>query len=281
MNQPVLSEYLDYRAYLKDMFSFMKKSNPHFSYRYFSRVAGFASPNFLQLVMSGKRNLTPESAAKICKGFNLKKSEREYFENLVWLNQSNNHEDKNHYYKKIVNLKGNPQVRKLDKAAYEYFSQWYYPAVRELIVLGNRKWTPERITEAISPKITIKEAEKAIKALFELNLISVNEEGEYRQNEAFLTTGPEVQSLAVANFHKSMMKLGTESIDAHSHEKRDITSLTVSIKSDRIVELKALLAKTRRDILKEYCSDNECDTVYQLNMQLFPLSGTVIKEEIL
>jgi uncharacterized protein (TIGR02147 family) len=276
MNQPVLNDYMDYRAFLKDMFTYKKKTDRYFSYRYFSRRAGITSPNFLQLVISGKRNLTQESAAKICKGFDLKKTDREYFENLVWLNQSTTHEDRNHYYRKIVSLKSNASVRKLDKASYEYFSKWFYPAIREVISLGNHKWDAEKISNRLDPEIAPKDAEKALKALIDLGLISRDSDGVYRQNESFLTTGPEVQSLAVANFHREMLRLATESIERHNAEVRDISSLTISIRSERVRELKEHLSRIRHEIMKMYCEDKDCDQVYQLNLQLFPLSRKLV-----
>jgi uncharacterized protein (TIGR02147 family) len=275
MNQPVLNDYMDYRAFLKDLFSYKKKTDRYFSYRYFSRRAGINSPNFLQLVISGSRNLTQETAAKICKGFDLKKTEREYFENLVWLNQSKTLEDRNHYYRKVVSLKSDSSIRKLDKAKYEYFSKWFYPAIRELVSLGKLKWDAESISSALAPQITPKEAVKALKALAELDLIIMDENGCYRQKDGLITTGPEVQSLTVANFHREMLRLATESIERHKPETRDVTSLTMSIRSERVKELKEHLARIRREIMKIYCEDNDCDQVYQLNLQLFPLTSKI------
>ncbi len=272
MNQPVLNDYMDYRAFLKDMFSYKKKTDRYFSYRYFSRRAGINSPNFLQLVITGRRNLTQESAAKICKGFDLKKTEREYFENLVWLNQSTDHEDRNHYYRKLVSLKSNASARKLDKASFEYFSKWFYPAIREIVSLGSRKWSAEEISTILDPEIPAKEAGKALKALIELGLICRDDEGAYMQNESILTTGPEVSSLTIANFHREMLRLATEAIERHKAQDRDISALTISIRSERVSELKGHLARIRQEIMKMYCEDKECDQVYQLNLQLFPLS---------
>jgi len=64
MKQVTIFEYDNYRAYLRDLYKFYKETKPHFSYRYFPQKAGFRSPNFLQLVIEGKRNLSPESIEK-------------------------------------------------------------------------------------------------------------------------------------------------------------------------------------------------------------------------
>ena len=77
MEYPIVYDYSDYRAFLKDMYLFRKQHTKYFSYRAFANKAGFAAPNFLKLVTSGQRNLTNESIAKVAKGFGLKKRERE------------------------------------------------------------------------------------------------------------------------------------------------------------------------------------------------------------
>ena len=59
--RPRPEDHTDYRAYLREMVTYLKASRPQFSYRYFSRIAGFTSPNFLKLVAEGQRNLTPDA----------------------------------------------------------------------------------------------------------------------------------------------------------------------------------------------------------------------------
>ncbi|MFZ5563221.1 MAG: TIGR02147 family protein, partial [Thermodesulfobacteriota bacterium] len=125
MERPTVYNYLDYRQFLKEMVAYRKQKNPGFSYRAFSRLAGFKSPNFLQLVINGQRNLSNESVAKITRGFGLKKQERDFFENMVFMNQAKSHEEKDHYYKKMKGARGYTKINRLEKEQYEYFSRWY------------------------------------------------------------------------------------------------------------------------------------------------------------
>ena len=57
---PNIFEYADYREYLKDYYEHSKDTKDNFSYRYFAQKAGFASSNFLYLIIHGKRNLTKD-----------------------------------------------------------------------------------------------------------------------------------------------------------------------------------------------------------------------------
>ena len=81
-------EYLDYRAYLRDLFEEKKANVRGFSYRSFCRKAGIVNPSFLKLVIEDKRNLTPASIMKFAKGFGLKRHEAEFLHNMVMFNQS-------------------------------------------------------------------------------------------------------------------------------------------------------------------------------------------------
>ncbi len=270
--RPAIYEYFDYRAFLRDMFSFRKKKNRYYSYRFFARESGFASPNFLKLVMDGQRNLTNESVAKIAKGFQLKKPEREFLENLVFMNQAPNHEERNYYYQKMMAAKGFTEIRKIDKERYEYFSRWYCPVIREIVGYSNAPLEPEDIAPLLDPPITPKEARDALNLLLELDLIRKKSGGEWEKANKTITTGPEVRSLVVANFHREMIRLGAEAIERHPAEARDITSVTVSVRGDRMAEFKEKTAAFRRELLKMACEEEAADQVIQVNIQVFPLT---------
>src|SRR5688572_25383692 len=80
--------YLDYRAFLRDLYAAKKASGTGFSHRAFSRRAGLRSTNYLNLVVQGKRNLTPSGAQSFARGFGLAKQEADYFCALVRFNQA-------------------------------------------------------------------------------------------------------------------------------------------------------------------------------------------------
>ncbi len=272
MERPSVYDYLNYRSYLADMFNFRKSKSASFSYRYFSRKAGFASPNFLKLVTNGQRNLTSCSIAKVAKGFGLKKREREFFENMVYMNQAATHDEKNHYYCKMAALTGSKNATAIDKKQYEYFSKWYYPAIRELIAFGNGKSTPETIAAQLNPKVSTKEVSKAIDLLASMHLVEKSDDGHWQQMHQNISTGPEIKSLVVVNYHKEMMRLAGESIDRVPPKARDISALTLSIQRDTLSELKERIIAFRKELMEIAGADESPDTVIQINVQLFPLT---------
>jgi uncharacterized protein (TIGR02147 family) len=274
VNRPSIFEYSDYRAFLKEMFQYRKETMPGYSHRCFARMAGFAAPNFLKLVIDGKRNLTSASIARVAKGFKLKKPEREFFENLVYMNQAKDLAEKDHYYRKMIALSPRGGIKKIDQAQYDYFSRWYLPVIRELVVFGDRSRTAEQIAVRLDPPLRVKDVEKALDRLMQLGLIRKDAQGRWEQTDAMLSTGREVKSVLIANFHREMIRLADTAIERFPAAKRDITALTLSIDKDRLPELKEKIAAFRQEILKNFAADPNPDQVIQINIQVFPVTRT-------
>jgi len=272
MDRPSVFTYLDYRIFLHDMFLYKKGTAASFSYRCFAKLAGFSSPNFLQLVVNGTRNLTITSIAQVAKGFKLKKPEREFFELLVFMNQAADHSEKDRYYRKMISLKAQGSLKKLETAQYEYFSKWYFPVLRELVVFGDKQQTPEQLAGCLIPAVTVKEVETALARLADLGLIRKNDTGCWEQSDQIISTGPEVKSLLIANFHREMIAKGEQAINRFPASERDITALTFSIKESKVLELKRKIAEFRQELLKEFAGDEDADQVMQINIQAFPLT---------
>jgi uncharacterized protein (TIGR02147 family) len=270
--KPSVFDYLDYRAFLRDTFTYRKEKERFFSHRYFAGKAGFSSPNFLQLVMTEKRNLTNKSAAQVAAGLSLGKREREYFESLVFMNQAGTHEERNHYYRKMASVRGASAARKLEKTHYEYFSKWHYPALREVATWNGGTQSAEEMAALLDPPVQTKDVEKALKLLRELRFLEQDGEGRWVQSDQALTTEPEVRSLVVANFHREMIRLAAESIDRHSADERDITAVTVGVNRNRMAEIREKIAAFRKEILEMACGDEDPAEVIQVNIQAFPLA---------
>jgi uncharacterized protein (TIGR02147 family) len=273
-------EYMDYREYLRNLFDKRKTDNPYYSYRLFSQKAGFKSPNFLKLVVDGKRNLTKESVFRVAKAFGLNKSESDYLENLVFLNQSKTLDEKNLYLSRVMRHRVKCDPRLLESSEYEYYSQWYNPVICELVSAGVFSGDYRKIASAVVPAITAVEAEKSVELLLKLGLLEKKDDGTFTRTSASFTTGPQVRSVAVANYHKAMMRLAAESIERIAASDRDISSVTVAVSHDTYRMIREKLQRIRRELLELAEADKNPERVVQLNLQLFPLSGNLQQEAV-
>jgi uncharacterized protein (TIGR02147 family) len=270
---PVIFKYTDYRKYLNDTFEFRKKKNRHFTFRYFSKKAGMSSPSALKEVMEGKKNLTHKSILQFAIGFDLNKSETEYFTNLVYFNQAKTESEKNSYFKELVKLKQNGKGKTLTSKQYEYYSNWYNSAIRELVATKPFKNEPEWIAKRLIPQITPNEAKKALELLTELGLLIKKEDGTLHQDTPKLEVDPDVTTLSIRNFNRSMIDLGKASIEKFSQDNREVSGLTMGVSKECFQELKQMIREFKTKVANYVVNDNRSEEqVYQLNFQFFPLT---------
>jgi uncharacterized protein (TIGR02147 family) len=265
-------EYSDYRKYLKDWYEDAKKYHSGFSYRVFSKKAGFSTSNFLMLVIKGQRNLTEQSLAKVMIGLGLNKQEQEFFRNLVFFNQAKTHEEKNLYYQQLLQSKKFNELKPIEKKQYEYYSTWYHPVIRELVCSPEFDGTAEWLSRKLYPHVASQHCAKSIELLEGLGFILKNSDGTWQQTSTIVSTGPELTSLIVHNYHKSILDLSKAVMDKLSMQDRDVSTLTLGVKRGRMEELKNKLRDFRKEILSMVSTDTEPEEVIQLNMQLYPVT---------
>ncbi len=269
-------EYLDYRAYLRDWYV-DQKQKPGFSFRAFSKEAGFDSPNFLKMVMDGIRNLTEKSIIPFIKGLKLNKQEKDFFRNLVFYTQAKTAEKKNFFYERMIESRQYSRLKPLDKPQYEFFSTWYHPVVRELVLKPDFDGTPEFLANRIRPSITPAQATHSLKTLEMLGFIRQNDQGKWEQADSLVTTGPELRNQAFMKYHQGLLELAREELPRIPPERRDVSALTLGITEGQIAELKEKVKEFRGEIMKMVSSNERTDHVYLLNIQLMPV--TVAAEE--
>jgi uncharacterized protein (TIGR02147 family) len=263
--------YLDYRAFLRDYY-LDRKERRGLSFRGFSKRAGLRSPNYLKLVMDGQRNLTPEMAERFGEACGLAKDGVAYFKDLVAFNQARNSRERNAQYARLTGHRRYRNEHRLEIAHAAYHSTWYIPAVRELAARRDFRDDADWIADTLVPPITRSQAEKAIKTLLALGLLTRGEDGRLTQGEPIVSTGPEFHALHIANYHRTMMQQASESIDRVASSERDISSLTLCLGEDGLRNLKTRLQRFRRELLELSSLEDDPSQVVQLNLQLFPLS---------
>ena len=191
-------QFINYREYLKAYFKGRKKHDPKFSHRYLSRRLGLSSPNFIMMVMQNKRNLTRSLTFKISQEFKHDDKEAEYFENIVGFAQAKTNKEKDRYFNKMISLRRNCNVEKIEEHQYEYYSNWYNLAIRELVTYpdfnGDFKW----LAKKVSPPITPSQAKRSVDLLLKLKLIKRKGKS-FIRSSSLISTGPEVSSLAIVN----------------------------------------------------------------------------------
>lgn len=263
----------NYRDFLREFYFYEKQTTTAFSYRVFSARAGFKSPNFLKLVIDGKRNLTLASIRGIIKALKLTPDEGTFFKNLVLLNQAKTAGEKGEHVREMFKSKVFRELYPMKKAELEFYQNWYCIPIREMIGSPGFQDDPKWIASRLRPLAPVQKVVDAIEIMLQLGLIRRDENGKLRQCQKNLTTGDEVQSTAVAEFHKQMIHLAANSIDEVNRMQRDVSSSTILISETTLHRLKEMVRGFRKAILAEAEQGGAGkQAVYQINFQVFPLS---------
>lgn len=274
MIAPDISTYDDYRKFLKDWFESRQQADPSFTYREFSRQAGFKSPNQLWLVIRGKRNVTPEALPQYLSVLNLKHADRKLFQALVLFNQTGDIDEKQKRWKEICDLKKR-RGQSLEAEQYKYLTNWYYAAVCEMVNLKDFEEDGAWIAKRLGGLITAHQAEEALRVLFELKLVTRDGCGKLKQSAGYVTTGDEAQSVAAALYHEQMTRLILGAIREQPPNVRNVTGLTFTMRREDYDQVVAAMNDFRKRIAAFVTSrlvQGEDETLYQFGMNLIPLT---------
>jgi uncharacterized protein (TIGR02147 family) len=270
---PDVFRYLDHRLYLRDWFDAKKLANPRFSHRLFARLAGQGSPSLLIQVIRGNRNLTSATTEAFITAMGLRGEAAEFFGRLVALDAARTEEERNAAWSHISASRRFRAARELEGAGFEYLSKWYLPAIRELAWRADFVPDPAWIATTLRPKITEAQARKALGLLRSMGLLTEDEDGRTRPADGSVVTPHEVASLAVRNYHRGMLELARDSIDAFPGTERHLSAVTVCIPKSLVPRIKRELDAFQERLL-DLC-DAEVDRaeqVHQIHLVLFPLS---------
>lgn len=275
-SRPTVFEFDDYRRFLSDTYAHFKEHRKGFSYRSFAKTAGFSSSNYLQLVIKGKRNLTPSSIQKFSAALKLNQSEAEFFENLVHFNQATDPVEKATYFDRLSRKKQFKASRAIKGKELAFYEKWYYSAIRELVNIKGFNESPSWIAKTIQPNISESEARAALELLLEIGLLKRDKSGSLKQADQLIVPTDEIDGFVLRNLHRQMFDRASEAMENINSSKRNVSGSTIGIKESDLSSIQSEINSFRRQLLERYGSqEGSADEVYHLAIQFFPLSGVM------
>lgn len=208
-------QYADYRMYLKDVYAARKKRSRSFSYRSFAMKAG-TEPSLLADIIEGRRNLSPAVMEKFASALGLTDRERRYFGALVRFVNAKTSSGKNEAFAEMSRLRRQAHLRFLRPEQYEFWSQWYHAAIRELTTLPGFREDPEWIARHVQPPITATQARRSLERLLGLGLLRRDPQGRLEPCDPAISSEYEIPSLVVRQFNQEMIAQGLTAPDRRS-----------------------------------------------------------------
>lgn len=267
------SLYLDYAAFLEDVFQWIKNQSKTYSYIVFADDLGFSKTNVIHLMIRGKRRLSAKGVSRITDALNIRGSERLYLETLVRYQNARLSSDREQLFSRLMELKSKSLSSPIEQHQLEYYSEWFHPVIRELVGMKGFNPDPHWIVKHIEPRVLPEQARKSLALLQELNLVKTSEDGkQFELTSQHISTGDEIASHAVVRYHQRTIEIGRESVTNFDHTERNVSAVTISISDQTFEKISEEIAAFRKKILEISEQDASPDRVYQLNIQFFPFT---------
>ena len=273
--KPII-EYSDFRQYMRDYYEERKRRSV-FSWREFSKIAGFTSSSYMKVVCDGKSKLSRIGVERTGTAMGLAGFEMEYFRAMVEYGQAATEAKKKAAYEKMLGIAKVHKVRVMEGDLFEFYDSWQNPVVRELAPLM-RGATPGEMAKACYPEVTAAEVQKSLNFLTKAGLLKKAGDDAFVLAETSIRGTPDATRLALRGMHRQMSRLATPAIDLPV-EERHFSGVTMGLSRESFSKIENVLDECRRKIVAIAAEDKNIDQVYRLNLQLFPLTKKAKERE--
>ena len=270
-------EYEDYRSFMNDYYRW-KKQTSAFSWRDFTKKGGFTSPNYMKLVCEGKSGLSKTGVERAADAMDLVGAEREYFRLLVKFGQAKKDADKKAAYTEMKEIASAHKVRVLEGESMSFYESWKFPVLRELApMMPGAK--PLDIARACGNAFSAEEVRNALAFLTRAKFLKKTADNVYEQVDRSLQMSVAAMPVLVREMHKEMASFAKDAVEKYPVDERNFTGVTMGIDDEDYAEILKELENCRKRIISIASAKKGGNRVYRLNMQLFPLTDKVQKQE--
>ncbi|HEX7674670.1 MAG TPA: TIGR02147 family protein [Bdellovibrio sp.] len=282
---PVLSDYMNYRQFLADFYKFKRQSSKGslraYNYAVFSAAANIKSPNYLKMIIEGKRNLSDDMIGKFGKALGFNKEQTEEFRLLVQFTQATDPADRNMYLKKLSEHRVGVKLKtgEIDRKSFEKVPNWVAWIIYAMIDQEGVAFDTAALKKLLRGKASEDEIENALASLMNSGDIRRDEvTGEIKKARSLTESPEDIPVALVRKLQSQLMYLGLESLYQDQPTEREFGTLTMSLTKAEFEEIKFKLRQMRKAINKDNSiarMKSKGERVYQLNIQLFPVTNAV------
>jgi len=268
---PDIHLYADYRQFLKDWWTWRKRSSRVLSFRSFALKAGTSS-SLLKDILEGRRRLSTATASKFAKAMGLTQTETSYLVLLSNFGNARTVQDKNNAFQAMAKVRRKLFLKFLPKEQYGLWTDWLHASLREFVGLEAFREDPGWIARQIQPPVPPREVREALGALERLGLVDRDGRGRLRAASPAVSTEYETPNLVVRHFNQEMIGLAMSASDRFPPAQREIGGLTLGLSQECYDRIRERIRIFKEEVLQMVIEDRRgSDLVVQLNIQLFPL----------
>lgn len=279
---PKLNLFTDYRHFLSEYYRYRRMlsrgSLRPYSYATFAASADIKSPNYLKLIIEGRRNLSTEMAYKFAKAMALGREEAEEFVVLVDFTQATEPIERNRHLKSLADIRVRQQLKsgEIKVETWEKVPSWVMWVLYSLVDQKNVRFEPQDLFEVMRGKARPDEIRRCLERLVESGELVVDPAtGEMQRGRELMSGSENVPVALVRKLQAELIYLALESLFQDQPQDREFGAQTLALTDTEFEQLKFELRQFRKRWLKDVSVNrkvDKADRVYQLNIQLFPVT---------
>ncbi len=283
---PTLADYMDYRLFLADFYhakkALTRTAIRPYSYALFSAAADIKSPNYLKMIIEGKRNLSLDMVSKFAKACSFNKAQTDEFRLLVVFNQSEDPADRNYALKQLSEYRVEQKLKlgTLDRRVFEKVPNWIGWIIYALVDQEGVSFEVSQLKDLLRGKAAENEITEALANLLKSGELVLDETTQKISKGKPTDAPDEIPAALVRKLQMQLMYLGLESLYQDDATEREFGSLTMSLTKREFEDIKFKLRQMRKALHKENAiarMSSKGERVYQMNLQLFPVSNPTRK----
>ena len=265
--------YLTCKDYVQAYDLFARQHLRTYSQRNFAKKGGVSSPNFLSLVISGKRKLQGEWLEGFIKAAQLDPLESQYLKLMSNLEHSSSAQERETLLSQILKLVESNSIKSLSLDQLQLLRKPLAWSLLYMIHLKDQRADPKWFKQRLKASFTVPEIRDALELLERLQLVELKEDGSYEAKERRLQTSDQIEKAQNYEFHKFVLGEGLQMLESLEPSERSFGSLTMAVPLSQIDEFKSEIGKFAKLLLVRYGGTHPTDgEVLRLNLQLYPLT---------
>ncbi|OQW48575.1 MAG: hypothetical protein A4S09_04035 [Proteobacteria bacterium SG_bin7] len=270
-----VTEFADYRAFLKAYYADARVKNPRFSYGAWAKKLHTKDTSTLTKIIKGQRDPGPRLTEQFISYFKFTENEAKYFRSMVQLEKLQG--ESSLRLEVLDTLGRSPKstpAKTVDTADFANISEWYSFAIRQMTKIrdfqSNTRWISKRLRFGV----TEEQVQNMLNTLIRLGFLKIYNHTNTLTTGEPVDTPSDIPNSHIRKFHLQMLNNAAKSINDIPVEQREFTSLTLAFNSSRLTEAKKLIRKFKSDFdqLMSDKTPEENDSVYQFQVQFFPLT---------
>lgn len=216
------------------------------------------SPTGLSFVLSGKRPLSKKKLTELCDKLELDPAEARALTEA-----------------RLQAPVTSETSQQIELDSFSVISDWYHYGLLSLLEIENSPQNPREMAKALD--ITEAEVRAAWERLKRLDLIEEKEGGRFKQKSGPIRIGSMNPTAASKRFQRQLLTKAIEAMENEPDDQKDLSSMTFALDPALIPLARQRIRDFRRSLVQELESKGNASRVYELTVQIFPVSRSLKK----